>query len=126
MTVRNRIPFRVNKSEIFILTDGAYSDYSIRGVFQAFESFTLKEKHDEYVASLPMVPKLKYCEKVEDPSSRYGYKYVRFDPPIDTGEMRKESSSVDGFIAYLIRNNLVQTLDVRECNLDYDLLDYGL
>jgi hypothetical protein len=104
--------------ETFVLTSGDYSDYTIRGHYRAKRDFSLREEKDRYVEQLPMVPVLQYGEIVPDPTARMGRRWVLFDVPRDTGEMRKEYSSIDGFQAHLVRQDLVEELEVVEFNYD--------
>jgi hypothetical protein len=130
----------MKKGDPFVLTSGDYSDYTIRAHFRATKDFLFCEAYSAYIESLPMVPVLKYGEmRKKDPhqfalemnayegrpKNSWGIKpsqmrYVKFDTPIDTGEIRKEYSSIDGFNAFLIREGYVEEFDCPEYNFDFD------
>lgn len=126
----------MKKGDLFVSTSGDYSDYIIRAHFRASKDFSYGEMREKYVEQLPMVPVMKTGEWVDKSKEEYerdklkyrGYsvlapskqKFVIYDEPVDTGELRKEYSTIDGFHAFLIRQGLVEEVDCVEYNYDYD------
>jgi hypothetical protein len=103
------------KGDLFVITSGEYSDYSICGHFIAKESFSYKEKRDAYNSiDLGHEPVLKYGEWADNPR-----RWINYDVPEPTLETRPVYHSIDGFMAYLIRENLVEEMNCEDFNDDY-------
>lgn len=108
------------KGELFVITDGEYSDYSIRAHFRAKSDFNLKQEYREnFPKTLKMVPVMRYGEYIKDPARPFGARWLKYNIPRETGEMRKEYADTDKFLAYLIREDLVEEVDCPEFNLGY-------
>jgi hypothetical protein len=104
---------RLTKGHKVVLTQGDYSDYQMCGHFVAAKDFDIREAYQDYKLNLPMVPVMKAGEWHDNPR-----RWVRYDTPVDTGEVRKEWASIDGFQAYLIRQGLVKEIEVTELHYD--------
>lgn len=123
----------MKKGDLFVSTCGDYSDYTIHAHFRATKDFSYAEMREKYVEQLPMVPVMKSGEWLPKTKEEIAlnnrkyysqltrtYKWVQFETPVDTGELRKEYPTIDGFHAFLIRQNLVEEVDCVEYNYDYD------
>ena len=101
------------KNDIICFSQGSYSDYSLMGHFVVLKDFSMKKVGTAYLASdLGMQDVFEYFDRSTRP-------WTRLPEPIKTGEKPVDKTS-DGFQGYLLRQGLVNNLDVTE----YYLGDY--
>ena len=102
------------KNDIFCFSEGCYSDYSLMGHFKALKDFSMKDESIRFLnTDLGNEDILEYWDRSSVPLRRP-------ETPVKTGERPIKHSS-DAFQSFLIREGLVEDLDVTE----YHLGDYN-
>lgn len=104
------------KNDLIFFSEGSYSDYGVMGHFKVLKDFSMKEQGKRFLEmDRGVMDVLEYYDRSTVP-------WIRLPKPVKTGE-KPVPATTDAFQSYLIREGLVENVDVTEYHVgDYDFM----